>query len=97
MEHFIHLPEFQVIICKKCKYRVLPSHIDAHFASKAHKLERSKRRRIADEVAEINGLIGNEETLARSEFPSPPPNQQTHSHIRVTRRDCITVHIANSR
>ncbi|KFY90055.1 hypothetical protein V500_05319, partial [Pseudogymnoascus sp. VKM F-4518 (FW-2643)] len=40
-------------------------HIDAHFASKAHKLERSKRRRIADEVAEINGLIGNEETLAR--------------------------------
>ncbi|KFY68109.1 hypothetical protein V496_01286 [Pseudogymnoascus sp. VKM F-4515 (FW-2607)] len=65
MEHFIHLLEFQVIICKKCKYCVLPSHIDTHFASKAHKLERNERRRIADEVAEINGLIGNEETLAR--------------------------------
>lgn len=34
MDEFIHLPEFRVIIiiiCKKCKYAVLPSQINAHF------------------------------------------------------------------
>lgn len=71
MENFIHLLDFRVIICKKCKYCVLPSHINTHFASKAYKLGRSERRRIADEVAEVNGLIGNEETLAQSEFLFP--------------------------
>jgi hypothetical protein len=29
MEYFIHLPEFQVIICKQCQYAVLLSYIDA--------------------------------------------------------------------
>lgn len=30
-----------------------------------------ERQRIADEIAEIDGLIGNEETLRRSEFSFP--------------------------
>jgi hypothetical protein len=34
MDRFIHLPEFRVIICKECKYAVLLSHINAHFAGK---------------------------------------------------------------
>jgi hypothetical protein len=71
MEHFIHLPEFRVIICKKCQYAVLPSHIDTHFAAKPHKLDKKERQRVAEEVLEINGLIGNEETLRRSEFEFP--------------------------
>lgn len=73
MDWFIHLPEFRVVICKECKYAVLPSHIDAHFTGGPHKLDRTERRRIADEIAEVNGLIGNEEALRRWEFPFPPP------------------------
>ena len=72
IENFIQLSDLRVIICKKCKYCVLPSYIDTHFASKAHKLEQNERRQIADEVAKINRLIGNEETLAQSEFLFPP-------------------------
>ena len=72
MDQFIHLPEFRIIVCKKCQYAVLPSHIDAHFAAKPHKLDKDERQRIIEEVAEINELIGNEETL-RSEFVFPPP------------------------
>ena len=71
MEHFIYLLEFRVIICKKCQYAVLPSHIDTHFTAKPHQCKREERQRIAEEVVEINGLIGNEETL-RSECAFPP-------------------------
>jgi hypothetical protein len=63
MDRFIHLPNFRVIVCKECKYAVLPSHINMHFAGKPHKLEVDERRKIADEVAEVNGLITNEEVL----------------------------------
>jgi hypothetical protein len=58
-------------VYRECKYAVLPSHIDVHFATKPHKLDKKERQRIVEEVAEINGLIGNEETLRRSEFPLP--------------------------
>jgi len=71
MDHFIHLPEFNIIICQKCKYAVLPSHIDTHFATKPHKLDKKERQRIIEEVAEINELIENEETLRRREFEFP--------------------------
>jgi hypothetical protein len=74
MDQFIHLPEFRIIVCKTCKYAVLPSHIDAHFATKPHKLDKQERQRIVAEVAEINGLINNE-TL-QSEFPFPPATSQ---------------------
>jgi superfamily II DNA helicase RecQ len=73
MDRFIHLPEFRVIICKECKYAVLPNHIDTHFTGKPHNLGIKERRRIANEVAEIDGLIGNEEALRRWHFPFPPP------------------------
>ena len=71
MDRFIHLPEFRVIICKECKYAVLPSHINTHFAGKPHKLEVEERRKIIQEVATVDGLIINEEMLRQSEFPSP--------------------------
>ncbi|KAH7383389.1 hypothetical protein BKA64DRAFT_646577 [Cadophora sp. MPI-SDFR-AT-0126] len=58
MDRFIYLPEFRVVICKECE---------------PYKLDRTERRRIADEIAEVNGLIGNEEALRRWEFPFPPP------------------------
>jgi RecQ family ATP-dependent DNA helicase len=77
MEYFTHLPDFQVIICKECQHAVLPSHIDAHFVAKPqHGLEKDERRRIAEEIAEVDGLIGNEETLRRCEFPFPPPTSK---------------------
>jgi hypothetical protein len=55
---------------------MLPSYIDVHFATKPHKLDKKERQRITEEVAEINGLIGNKETLRRSEFPLPLATSQ---------------------
>jgi Orsellinic acid/F9775 biosynthesis cluster protein D len=76
MDQFIHLPEFRIIICKECKYAVLPSYIDTHFATKPHKSSKKERQEISEEVGKIEGLIGNEETLRRSEFPFPPATSQ---------------------
>ena len=42
----------------------MPSYIEAHFIAKLqYGLGKKERQRIADEVAKIDGLIGNEETL----------------------------------
>jgi Orsellinic acid/F9775 biosynthesis cluster protein D len=86
MEYFTHLPNFQVIICKECQYAVLPSYIDAHFTAKPqHGFGKKERQRIADEIAEIDGLIGNEETLRRCEFPFPPTYIQANCSISQTK------------
>ena len=90
MEYFTHLPDFQVIICKECQHAVLPSQIDTHFAAKPqHGLEKDERQRIAEEIAEINGLIGNEETLRRCEFPFPPPTSKPITALAQPMKDYI--------
>jgi hypothetical protein len=90
MEYFIHLPEFQVMIYKECQYAVLPSHIDAHFAAKPqHGLDRKERQRIANEIAEIDELIGNEETLRRCEFQFPTPTSKPIAALAKPRTNGI--------
>ena len=72
MDQFIHLPEFWVIICKKCKYAILPSQIDAHFTpQQPYGFVKQEWERIAKEVVKVNGLVLNEEVLKQSEFPFP--------------------------
>ena len=72
MNQFVHLVEWQVIVCKKCQYAVLPSEIDTHFQkSPIHGLSKKDRRYIASQVAKINRLIRDEEQL-KSEFVFPP-------------------------
>ena len=73
MEHLIYLLAFRIVVCRECRYAVLPSHIDSHFATKPYKLSKKERQKIEEEVSEIDGLIGNEETLRRSNFTFPPP------------------------
>ena len=90
MEYFTHLPNFQVIVCKECQYAVLPSHIDTHFAAKPqHGLGKKERQRIANAAAEINRLIGNEETLRRCEFPFPPSTSKPIPALAKPRTDGI--------
>ena len=72
MDQFIHLPEFRVIICKKCKYAMLPSQIDAHFTpQRPHGFVKQERERIMREVAKVDGLIRDTEALKQCDFPFP--------------------------
>ena len=76
MDEFVYLPDFQVIICKKCQYAVLPSEIDSHFIGQKHQFPKKARDRIMQEVAKVRGLIQDEEELAKCEFPFPPPTSK---------------------
>lgn len=70
-----------------------PGHIDAHFAAKPqHDLGRRERQRIADRIVEINGLIGNEETLRRCEFQFPPATSKPIAALAEPRTDGIQPH-----
>ena len=89
MDRFIHLPEFRVIICKECKCAVLPNHIDAHFAGKPHKLEVDERRRITEEVAKEQELIGSEEELRRIEFPFPAATSKPIEGLAIPKRGAL--------
>lgn len=79
----IHLPDFHVVVCKKCQYAVLPSQIDIHFApqkphgttktsSKPHSLSKGVRERIKAGVAQIDGLIPSPDVLKHYPFSFPP-------------------------
>src|ERR1700761_705510 len=71
MDHIIHLPEFRVVVCKECKYAVLPSEIDSHFQrQRPHKFTKEARQKITTAVEQIHGLIQRQEEIAR-EFQFP--------------------------
>jgi superfamily II DNA helicase RecQ len=72
MEPIIHLPEFQVVVCRECKYAVLPSEIDSHFkGQRPHSFTKEARQRIVQKVGQFKGLIPNKVELEQSEFPFP--------------------------
>src|ERR1700726_45477 len=90
MEYFIHLPEFQVIVCKECQYAVLPSFIHSHFkATPQHGLEKEERQRIIEAVAEVDGLISNNEALRQCKFPFPPPTSKPIAALAAPKKDFI--------
>ena len=65
MDQFIHLPEFRVIICKKCQFAVLPSEVDAHFRREpVHGLSKESRRAIVNQVRKVDGLIKDKSMLS---------------------------------
>ena len=69
MEHIAHVLGFGVIVCKECKYAVLPSHIEAHFKpTRPHGFTRAEQQRIADAVAQMEGLVQDEKALQDGEF-----------------------------
>jgi len=68
----------------------LPSHIDAHFIRKPqHGLEKKEQQRIASEIAEIDGLIGNEDELSQCEFLFPPATSKPITALDEPKKDYI--------
>jgi hypothetical protein len=87
MDQFIHLSELQIIVCKECKYTVLPIYIDTHFTTKPYNLSKKERQEIAEEVGKIDRLIGDEETLRQSEFTFPPATSQSIAALEKAKKN----------
>jgi superfamily II DNA helicase RecQ len=57
MDHFHHLVEYQLAVCKECQYAVWPEQIAGHLHGKHHKIPRNQANAIAEEVCNWFGLI----------------------------------------
>jgi len=69
---------------------VLPSYIDVHFQAKPqHELEKEEQQRIIKVIAEIDGLIGNEDELSQCKFPFPPATSKPITALDELKKDYI--------
>ena len=73
MNPFIHLPNFRVIVCAgpKCKYAILPIHVDSHLSNPRHDYNKEQREQVVQEISQIDGLIQDTKGLESFKFPKP--------------------------
>ena len=69
-----YLPDFHVVVYKKCQYAILPSQIESYFipkkpigskkpAKKPYGLSKVRYERVKQDIAKIDRLILNPEAL----------------------------------
>src|SRR5271168_4067523 len=73
MNPFIHLPSHRTIVCvgPKCKYAILPVHVDSHLSDPRHNYNREQREQVAQQISQIEGLIQDTRGLESFAFPEP--------------------------
>jgi hypothetical protein len=73
MNPFIHLPNYHVIVCAgpRCKYVVLPIHVDSHLSNAHHNYSKEQREQVMQEISHIDRLIQDSRGLQSFEFPKP--------------------------
>jgi hypothetical protein len=73
MNPFIHLRDYRVIVCAgpKCKYAILPIHVDGHLSDARHNYNKEQREQVIKEISQIGGLIQNTRGLESFVFPKP--------------------------
>ena len=49
--------ETDLLICKECKFALIPSRINTHFSGTPHQLQPRIRRQIEVDISHINGLV----------------------------------------
>ena len=65
-EHFHHIYEWQIAICKECRVAVWPDQAIAHLQNKQHQLRRKEAQAIVDDLESWPGIV-----QGRSEFQLP--------------------------
>jgi hypothetical protein len=55
-QHFEHLAEYSIAICKECRHGVLPSHVKSYLQH-THKVKHKQAEGIAERVCSWPGLI----------------------------------------
>jgi hypothetical protein len=87
MEFFLYLREYNVIICRECRYAVLPSRLDTHLASSKHRVLRRRRVQVEQEIAAWLELLWNETDLERLRVSRgrPPAFEMLEIHLNGLR------------
>ena len=73
MNPFIHLPDYRIIVYTgpKCKYAILPIHVDSHLSDSRHNYNKEQREQVIQEISQIKGLIQDKRGLESFTFPQP--------------------------
>src|SRR5688572_16859903 len=53
--YFDHLQQYSLAVCKRCRYGVLPSHVESHLR-RAHKVHQKEAELAAAEISDWAGL-----------------------------------------
>jgi len=84
---FVHCPEYRVIVCKRCKFAIIPTQVEGHIKAKhGATINRSQARAIADTVSHMLDVAWTPE-----EVIYPDPGSRPIEWIPVTEsgRRCI--------
>ena len=55
-DHFTHLPDWKVVICKQCRVCVWPSHVAGHLRGGQHKTSSQDAEAVADQISTWQGV-----------------------------------------
>lgn len=71
MEPFVQVREYPFVICKTCQFACVAKEVPSHLKEWHVSINPSERKRIADEVGSIPGIIQDQAGLYEFEFPAP--------------------------
>lgn len=54
--HFQHLTEWEVVVCKECRYAVWPRQVVGHLTNRQHRMPRKQAVGISDEIEQWHGI-----------------------------------------
>jgi hypothetical protein len=54
--HFQHLTEWEVVVCKECRYAVWPRQVVGHLTNRQHRMPKKQAVGISDEIEQWHGI-----------------------------------------
>jgi hypothetical protein len=89
MDHFHHLDEFRLLVCKACRYAVLRPQLNRHLGDHHKDLSAAHRRAIIDELSQL-AVLQRDEEVRSMRLPDPGqlalPCLPVHDGFRCTLR-----------
>ncbi|KAK2036070.1 hypothetical protein LZ31DRAFT_436957, partial [Colletotrichum somersetense] len=91
---FVFSTEFSVAICKKCRYAVVGNEVLTHLRNQHRGIEAAERKRIADRIRSLRGIICSQTEL--QSFRYPDPTVEPIAHIAPPQADGLRCHACRS-
>ena len=63
MDYVIVHQETGLLICKECKFALIPSRINSHFSGLPHRLKPHIRNQIEIDISHIDGLVNSHQEI----------------------------------
>lgn len=92
---FIHLKEFNILVCNTCQYGVIGDEVAAHLRQTRHKRSFTlhEKRELISSIQEIPGLFQSQESLLNFQWPAT--YSQPIPFIKAPKYDGLGCHICN--